>query len=218
MTPFSCMVKELDANKESCVASQKDCDCKTGQYKCPITKVCVDDDKKFLCPFNLPINCLTSKNISSKSPHRCPDGICRKSEKECSSPRVCPIGYIMCPDLSCRTDYKDCIQYETCGINDIRCTDQSCVTNQKDCPSTITCSKAGQVVCPDGECVSNEIYCRPLPTCNAPNSILCSNNVCVSDVKNCPKTISCGHEKALCEDIVCKDQCSTSSLRMLLNK
>lgn len=207
-TPFKCKIK----GNEQCTSSQKDCDCPDGQVKCPISGVCVDSNKQALCPFNLPINCA---KLFPTTPFRCPDGICRKNDKECPSQRVCPIGYLMCPDMSCRKDSSECFKYEPCGPEDVKCMDQTCVTNQKDCPNTITCPKKGQFVCPDGECVDNEVFCKPLPKCTAPNGILCPNNTCSSSVENCPKTISCNHGKALCQDIICREQCNNQALRML---
>ncbi len=211
VTPFYCKRDGI----LQCLPSQKMCDCPDGYIRCPVTNVCIEKDKRNLCPFNLPINC---PQLYPASPYFCPDGICRKNKKECNNERVCPIGFIMCVDLSCRKDYSQCFKFEPCGKTDLKCMDQTCVRDQKDCPNSITCAKISQKVCPNGTCVDNEVFCSPLPVCNVPNNILCNNNTCVSKIENCPKSIACEHEKALCEDVVCKDSCNKEALRYLLDR
>jgi hypothetical protein len=206
--PFSCNVNKV----QSCVKSQIECDCPDGKVKCVLTGACVDNED--YCPFNMPIDCA---NLYPQTPYFCPDGICRKNAQTCYSMRACPIGFTLCPDLSCRKDLSQCSKINLCDKSSIKCLDQSCVKDQKDCPNLVTCPKQGQLVCPDGSCVDNEVNCKPLQVCNAPNSILCPNNTCVSKIENCPKSISCGHSKALCDDLVCRETCiKQSALRYLV--
>ena len=134
------------------------------------------------------------------------DGICRK-EKIGPNQRVCPIGKVLCADLSCRDSYDDC--YVTDKKNPLlqRCIGQQIVTSATLCPSTITCSSESEVVCPTGECVSNEIYCPALNKCNNDYPYLCQNNVCAKDYDSCPPSISCGENKLLCSDNICREKC-----------
>lgn len=202
-SPFYC---QGDDGKFACMKSQSDCKCKDGYQRCKDSnsKICVPNNSLFLCPFSLKMTCSRLKlNV------QCPDGICKNNLNECSNRRVCPLGNVLCPDLSCRKNLEDCIIYKACASNQITCPDQTCVSDQKDCPSLLTCQKRNQVVCPSGECVDSEILCPKLPKCLiSPNTILCPNNTCVSNVMNCPKTISCGHGKSLCRDMICRDKCS----------
>ena len=198
--PFSCLVN----NEKKCVKSQTECDCPPDMFRCEYMNICVPNDKPYLCSYSVQIDCKNLNSLWTLGK----DGICRENENDNPSQRVCPIGFLLCPDLSCRDSYSKCPNYDDCiSQTMIRCPDQSCVKDQKDCPSTITCSKPNQVVCPDGTCVESELKCKSLPKCIAPNSILCPDNTCVSDIKNCPKSVSCGHGMSLCNDIICKNTC-----------
>ena len=199
-SPFSCLVN----NVMTCVSSNTDCDCPSGYVKCSVMNVCVPANKNYMCSFSLPINC--SKRFP-KSPKLCPDGICRSNINNSPSQRVCPLGSVLCADLTCRSTYSQCAVYNDCAGNMIRCSDQSCVLDQKDCPSSITCSDRSMYVCPDSRCVSNEIYCKPLQQCSNTNPILCANNSCLASISSCPKQVSCGQEKSLCQDMNCKSSC-----------
>ena len=200
LTPISCLVN----NRSTCVKSQVECDCPVGYIKCDYMNVCVPISKDFLCSFNLQLDC---KKLFPKKPYFCPDGICRASKDDCPSQRVCPYGLNLCPDLSCQKDRSNCNSYDDCHGDQIKCPDQTCVKNQKDCPSLITCSDPNKLVCPDGKCVSSDIECAAVPVCNPPINILCSINTCSNNINNCPKSVTCGHGKSLCSDIICKDSC-----------
>ena len=196
--PFKCKVNKT----ETCTASQTDCDCPDGYHKCEIMNYCVPNDKQYMCPKfkNLYLFCLTNNMVYNI------DGICRK-EKIGPNQRVCPIGKVLCADLSCRDSYDDC--YVTDKKNPLlqRCIGQQIVTSATLCPSTITCSSESEVVCPTGECVSNEIYCPALNKCNNDYPYLCQNNVCAKDYDKCPPSISCGENKLLCSDNICREKC-----------
>ena len=196
--PFKCKINKT----ETCTASQTDCDCPDGYHKCEIMNYCVPNDKQYMCPKfkNLYLFCLTNNMVYNI------DGICRK-EKIGPNQRVCPIGKVLCADLSCRDSYDDC--YVTDKKNPLlqRCIGQQIVTSATLCPSTITCSSESEVVCPTGECVSNEIYCPALNKCNNDYPYLCQNNVCAKDYDSCPPSISCGENKLLCSDNICREKC-----------
>ena len=197
--PFYCRVN----NVETCTASQTDCDCPDGYFKCPIMKYCVPNDRKDMCPVfkNLYLFCITNNMVYNY------DGICRK-EKRGPNQRVCPIGKVLCADLSCRDSYDLCNKeiVERPHLSQ-RCIGQQIVTSATLCPSSITCSSESEVVCPTGECVSNEIYCPALNKCNDEYPYLCQNNVCAKNYDNCPPSISCGENKLLCSDNICREKC-----------
>ena len=200
--PFYCKVNNI----ETCTKSQTDCDCPEKYYKCPISNYCVPEDRLDLCPKfkNLNLFCI-SNNMKYND-----DGICRKEKRKLNQ-RVCPIGKVLCADLSCRDSYNDCYKF----INETdkrppllqRCIGQQIVTSATLCPSIITCNTENEVVCPTGECVSNEIYCPALKKCNKNYPYLCQNNVCSDKYENCPPSISCGENKYLCPDNICREKC-----------
>ena len=200
--PFYCKVNNI----ETCTKSQTDCDCPEKYYKCPISNYCVPEDRLDLCPKfkNLNLFCI-SNNMKYND-----DGICRKEKRKLNQ-RVCPIGKVLCADLSCRDSYNDCYKF----INETdkrppllqRCIGQQIVTSATLCPSIITCNTENEVVCPTGECVSNEIYCPALKKCNDNYPYLCQNNVCSDKYENCPPSISCGENKYLCPDNICREKC-----------
>jgi hypothetical protein len=199
--PFYCSVN----GTMTCVKSQTMCDCPKTHFKSSFMSYCIPNNKHYMDPFFLPINC---SKIYPSYPIQSTDGICRLKQDDKPSQRVCPIGFVLCPDLTCRDNYSNCTAYDECASKSmVRCSNQSCVKDQKDCPGTIICPSVDLVVCPDGTCVNNEIKCKPLPKCIAPNNVLCPDNSCVSDIKSCPKSIACGHGLALCSDMSCKPTC-----------
>ena len=58
-----------------------------------------------------------------------------------------------------------------------------------------------------GECVSNEIYCPSVNKCNENYPYLCQNNICATEFKACADSISCGENKLLCSDNICRENC-----------
>ena len=198
-TPFYCKVND----KETCVASQLDCDCPVGFIKCKIMKYCVPEDRKDMCPkFRTVVSqCMKIGMVKNF------DGICRESNKG-PSQRVCPIGKVLCADLSCRDKYEDCIVTEVFKNGyDNRCIGQQIFDDANLCPSSITCPSENQVVCPNGDCVDNEIYCSGLTQCNENYPYLCQNNVCAESYEYCPQNLACGENKLLCPDNHCRVNC-----------
>ena len=196
--PFYCVVN----GEKKCTKSQTDCDCPPNYEKCPIMKYCVPSDRKDMCPIfkTYPMNCLRDGLTLNF------DGICRMKEIG-PNQRVCPIGKILCADLSCRDNYDQCVKTEVRQGIQNRCIGQQLVDMASLCPSSITCSSEDKVVCPNGECVSNEIYCPALNKCNANYPYLCQNNICAESFETCPISVSCGTNKLLCSDNICRESC-----------
>ena len=196
--PFYCKVKE----EFICTESQLDCDCPDGYDKCEIMKYCVPEGRKDMCPtFKnvLPI-CWTHEMTMNF------DGVCR-AEESGPSQRVCPIGKVLCADLSCRDNYDQCIVTEKRTSKDNRCIGQQIVPEAYLCPSSITCKEKNYVVCPNGQCVKNEIECPSLNKCNANYPYLCQNDICAESYEACPLSVSCGENKLLCSDNICREKC-----------
>ena len=163
---------------------------------------CVPKTREDMCP-NLRASvslCTKNKLVANY------DGICRKEHKE-PNQRVCPIGKVLCADLSCRDNYEQCIETEELDAISQRCIGQQIVSSPNDCPSSITCPKKEQVVCPTGECVDNEIECPRLTRCNDKYPYLCQNDVCAKSYDACPLSISCGENRILCPDNICRERC-----------
>lgn len=199
--PYGCLVQA----KPNCVESMTYCDCPQNYVKCQSTNVCIKKERfESLCFDPFVIDCQVK--FPTTYPIFSNDGICRSSN-ESPNQRVCPLGFALCPDLSCRSSIEKCEDYEDCKSDEFRCSDLSCVKDQKDCPNTIICPYKNQFVCPDGTCVDNEFKCKGLPSCNSPLAYLCSQNVCSNSKNNCPKSISCGHGKSLCSDMICRTRC-----------
>ena len=198
-TPFNCKVN----GKYTCVKSQTDCDCPDDTYiKCDIMHYCVKKERQDMCPSfrNITATCVKQHLVYNF------DGICRI---KVSGPnqRVCPIGKKLCPDLSCRDSLEECVETEKKSGKKQRCIGQQLVSNAYECPSSKTCSSKDEVVCPTGECVSNEIYCPSLNKCNEDYPYLCQNNICATEFKTCAESISCGENKLLCADNICRESC-----------
>ena len=123
--PFRCKVR----GKETCVASQTDCDCPIGYKKCEIMNFCYKEGREDMCPYFKNKNCGTDFRI-------CIDGLCRSKTYHGPNQRVCPIGQVLCADLSCRNNYDEC---EEAGIEKYdgsrqRCIGQAVVENAVNCP------------------------------------------------------------------------------------
>ena len=173
--------------------------------QCKYMKALYPEGKDYLCSYYFPIDC-KRKYPSYKI--LCEDGICRTSKRLQPNQRVCPIGTFLCPDLTCKDKFEDCYtNWPQCGNTQIRCPDQSCTDDQKNCPTTITCSNSSHYVCPDGTCVENEIYCAKLKTCPDETPYLCTDNSCATEPENCHHSITCGHGKLLCSDLICRETC-----------
>ena len=196
--PFYCKVNDIF----TCTKSQIDCDCPKGYIKCPIMKYCVPELRTDMCPkfkSNVAM-CMRNKMIYNY------DGICRKEDSG-PNQRVCPIGKVLCADLSCRDSYDECVETPVLSGLAQRCIGQQIVNSADDCPSSITCPSKDQVVCPTDECVDNEIECPGLTKCNVNYPYLCQNDVCAESYEACAQTISCGENKLLCPDSICRETC-----------
>ena len=196
--PFYCKVNDIF----TCTKSQIDCDCPKGYIKCPIMKYCVPELRADMCPKfkNNVAMCMRNKMIFNY------DGICRKEDSG-PNQRVCPIGKVLCADLSCRDSYDECVVTPVLSGLAQRCIGQQIVNSADDCPSSITCPSKDQVVCPTDECVDNEIECPGLTKCNVNYPYLCQNDVCAESYEACAQTISCGENKLLCPDSICRETC-----------
>ena len=197
--PFKCKVR----GKETCVASQTDCDCPVGYKKCEIMNFCYKEGREDMCPYFKRRTCKDKFRIYL-------DGLCRPNTYHGPNQRVCPIGQVLCADLSCRNNYDEC---EEAGIpyddgSQQRCIGQALVPNVVNCPSTYVCPNKDDVVCSNGECVSNEIECPALQKCNDPaKPYRCQNNDCKESYEHCTLAPACGDDNSLCSDNVCRDEC-----------
>ena len=165
-------------------------------------KYCVPELRTDMCPkfkSNVAM-CMRNKMIYNY------DGICRKEDSG-PNQRVCPIGKVLCADLSCRDSYDECVETPVLSGLAQRCIGQQIVNSADDCPSSITCPSKDQVVCPTDECVDNEIECPGLTKCNVNYPYLCQNDVCAESYEACAQTISCGENKLLCPDSICRETC-----------
>ena len=214
---FECIIPKNNCNKEkpfncsvngimTCVKSQTDCDCPQDYYKCNYMKYCVPGNRKDMCPKFYYRNC---NEINNKWDYY-NDGICRNKNYIQPSQRVSPIGKILCPDLSCEDNYNNCKMYDILLDGKTRCVNQDLTQYAYECQSTITCSDSEKVVCPNGKCVENEIFCKNMIECPIDNPFLCKyNNKCVKSFQFCEiNKKCCGDGLSLCEDYVCRENCS----------
>ena len=197
-TPFRCKVN----NTETCVKSQIECDCPKGYIKCGYMNYCVRENRTDMCPSYKKLRCPTKNYIQFQ------DGICRDSNSRGPSQIVCPIGYILCPDLTCKKNHDDCLLSEELPINKFRCVEQTIKTYPRECPSTISCINPTDVVCFNGKCVDNEIKCPKLTECRQETPYLCNSNYCAKSPQYCPKFKACGNGNLLCEDTICRTNCT----------
>ena len=165
-------------------------------------KYCVPEDRPDMCPY---LKSPASRCIANNLVYNI-DGICR-TKKSGPNQRVCPIGKVLCADLSCRDNYDQCVVTEKRSSIEFRCIGQQIVKDVNKCPSSITCKTEDEVVCQNGECVENEIYCPGLKKCNDNYPYLCQNDVCAEKFEACAPSISCGENKLLCNDNICREEC-----------
>ena len=180
--PFKCSIDNIT----QCVASQTECDCPNGYYKCNYTHYCVpENNKDTMCP-----------NV--KIPNQ----------------KVCPIGKVLCADLSCRDKYDDCLEeFDSCDT--IKCPDQTCNSKIRFCPKTIDCGNSSKYVCNNDKCVDSELECEESKSCKNSSKYLCDGNKCASSWDKCDKKKSCWWSwlevweiYSLCEDKYCRKKCS----------
>ncbi|MCF0116725.1 MAG: hypothetical protein HUJ61_01590, partial [Bacilli bacterium] len=145
-TPFECLVN----GQKACVASQVQCDCPEGYFKCKseISKYlnstvywpgyCVPSDRTDMCPRGNIKN--STCKIKLENSELSIDGKCRVlKESQAPNQRVCPPGKILCADFSCRDSYDECEKFDECPTNYYRCSDQTCQDDYLKCPDMITC-------------------------------------------------------------------------------
>ena len=197
LTPFKCKVN----GTEQCVRSQTDCDCPEGYYKCSYMHYCVPDKRRDMCTRFMGPICGSNYKLYA-------DGVCRPKGGTNPNQIVCPVGKVLCADLTCQDNYTLCPESPNLSDKKVRCVDQSQAKSANECPSTINCMNPNDVVCNNGECVDNEIKCKPIKECPLSYPYLCPNNVCAKSSFDCSKGISCGTGKALCQDLICRDNCN----------
>ena len=196
-TPFKCKVNGI----EQCVKSQTDCDCPEGYFKCDYMHYCVPEKRKDMC--------LTFLNRACRGEglQLYKDGVCRASGYANPNQIVCPIGKVLCADLTCQDNYNLCPISQKKINSKKRCVDQTLVNDLSLCPSTIHCKNPNDVVCNNGNCVDNEIKCAALKECPLNYPYLCSNNECAESLSDCSLRVSCGENKFLCSDFICREIC-----------
>ena len=166
--------------------------------RCEYEDKCVPSDPYCFKPF-------VRDCSDERFPYLClNDGVCRRDETECPSPKVCPPGYTQCPDSTCiegEGQFGQCDEAVDCyqeipfstdssvvKVEYIRCPDAlTCVTSFDDCPTEISCMQDGYVVCPDSSCRANAFECVQPPkdphdqidrtTCG-PQMMRCPNGQC----------------------------------------
>ena len=179
--------------------------CKGSDNKCvpkdKVNKYCASKMNK-ICPAEFPYKCNENGG-----------GVCRINKENCPSQPGCPPGYRLCYDQTCvagNIACKDPIIKECTGEKIFRCEDQSCAKTAEECPTRITCPKPGMIICSDKTCVNSELECRIPANCERIGLILCSDQSCKKRLEDCPKSIVCPENYALCEDGSCKISCVDS--------
>ena len=179
----------------SCVEKAEFCksfsECPNGQILC-FDRTCVD----------INIGCEAHKKCPAKNPVLCPNGNCVSGIFECkeekcpkSSPYYCVIGECSKNPRECQKievkveNYDFMINIATvCKENEYTCLDGTCRENSKDCPIYQGCTTSGESFkCLDGGCAANKNEC--------------SN-------KNDAKFFDCPNNLLLCEDGICRKNCS----------
>ena len=151
-SPFRCQF-----NNKQCVASQTDCDCPEGYYKCDkYFFYCVK--REDMCPgYNSYFD--ECWRIFGNDYFLFYDRKCRnKYTYQAPNQKVCPIGKVLCADLSCKDNYDECTVSDECDL--FRCPDQTCVNYSQYCPTTFACENLNDYVCNNNTCVGSELECQ----------------------------------------------------------
>ena len=195
------------------------------------TKISCPSYKPFLCADGSCVEklsfCKSYMGCSGDKPYLCNDKTCAKSLEECqeahekcpaNNPIMCENGNCVesiyecdeskCPSWSpyycvlgeCQDSPRKCQEIElnttsgermissVCNDNEFICSDGSCRNNQKDCPIYEGCVNSDKSFkCLDGGCASEKKYCKN------------QNNV---------KYFECPANMFLCEDGICRKDCS----------
>ena len=167
--------------------------CPSGQTLCP-DKTCVDSS----------IGCDAHNKCPSQSPVLCSNGNCGKGIYDCNEgkcpkwlPYYCILGDCSKSPRECQliditgSEEEDNVQRNVasiCESNEYICSDGTCREDSRDCPIYQGCSTSdSSYKCLDGGCAASKLECEN------------ENN---STFFECPEGLS------LCEDGICRDNCS----------
>jgi hypothetical protein len=187
--PFLCADGSCAEREEFCKSFSN---CEEGKEFCP-DKTCVDKE----------IGCDNHKKCPSKSPVLCPNGNCGGGIYDCNEGKCPKWAPYYCVLGDCSKSPRECEKIDikelddgvierniatVCKDNEYICLDGTCRENSKDCPIYQGCTSSDKSFkCYDGGCAANKDGCEY------------KNNITYFD---CPEGLS------LCEDGLCRKNCS----------
>ena len=178
--------------------------------------------------------CKSFSTCSGEKAYLCPDKTCAATKQECeTNHQKCPSrSPILCPNGNCVSSIYDCEESRCPSWNPYYCIMGKCKTAPRDCHKIVsqyflnetgqyqiekkigTICKPYEFICLDGTCREKAEECPIYTGCVLSDaSFKCLDGGCASDQDSCNKTnnitfFDCPENNILCEDGVCRDNCS----------
>ena len=174
-----------------------------------------------------PSFCKSFKGCSGDKPYLCSDKSCAKSKEDCPKnlPKCPSKSPLLCQNGNCGAGIYDCNEGNCPLWLPIYCVFGHCTDTPRVCQELIyhpetksreigTICEKGEFVCLDGSCRSSPEECPIYPGCvNSDASFKCLDGSCAQDKDSCnngndPLFLNCTEGTTLCEDGLCRDNCS----------
>ena len=181
--------------------------------------------------------CKSYASCSEDKPYLCKDKTCAATQQECEeSHQKCPSrNPILCPNGNCVSDIFSCEESRCPSWNPYYCILGKCKNNPRDCqkieseyvydqedPSEViditnkigTVCKSNEFICLDGTCREKPEECPIYTGCVSVEApFKCFNGGCAADQDSCEEQnnktyFDCPNNETLCEDGVCRKDCS----------
>ena len=190
------------------------------------------------CPINKPYLCADGSCVENSSfcksylecpenaPYLCDDKICSKSKDDCDkNHKKCPSkNPILCPNGNCVSGIYDCNEASCPNWYPYYCITGQCQNNPRDCQKITftdefelaigTVCKDDQYICIDGSCREKAEDCPIYRGCVANDApFKCLDGGCSKDRDSCKEKndkeyFNCPENTMLCEDGICRNNCS----------
>ena len=203
---------------------------KAGTGGCDIGISC-PNYKPFLCAdgscAEKPYFCKSHTACSGDKKVLCPDKTCAETEEECKkNHQKCPSkNPILCPNGNCGASIYDCNESKCPSWSPYYCILGYCANNPRDCqkilydPATYqknvgSVCKSTEYICIDGTCREKPEECPIYSGCVSSEApYKCLDGGCAKDKDSCtkkndPKEFDCPNDSKLCEDGICRKNCT----------
>ena len=171
--------------------------------------------------------CKSYTGCTDDKPYLCEDKTCAATKDECTkNHQKCPAkSPILCQNGNCGSSIYDCDESKCPSWNPYYCILGYCANNPRDCQKIIydpetyeknvgSVCKSTEYICYDGTCREKPEYCPIYSGCvSSEASYKCLDGGCAKDKASChekndPKAFDCPTGTSLCEDGICRNNCT----------